>query len=229
MPPIGPCVRLHRLLGARESAGPCTPDAASEALRIGPCHQPRSELGHGNGCVGQSGGAHFASHALDLVFGSAHDGEAEGETWEETGCAHPDRWPLVFLDETDAARPLRVRVRLQWKRRRWVPPPEKSMPKSLPTVATLRCSPSSSSKEASRLAKTGLDATICDLGEMRNPLLRRPARSSRVASRGVDLDEPLGADREQVGVVHKKVRVDPRDVCLCSFQNIMEQNASPTV
>ena len=34
-----------------------------------------------------------------------------GKTWEETRCAHPDRWPLVFLDEPDAARPLDGRTR----------------------------------------------------------------------------------------------------------------------
>ena len=117
---------LRGLGDAREDAGPNTPDAASEAVGIGPCLPPRFELGHGNACervlpvvndgrdcvgagecpVGESGGAHFASHAFDLVLGCAHDGEALRETWEETGGAHLDRWPLVFLDEPDKARPL---------------------------------------------------------------------------------------------------------------------------
>ena len=116
---------LRGLGDARENAEPGTPGAASEFLRIGRCLQPRFELGRGLGyegvlpvkddggnpawataCPSQCGGAHFAARALDLVFGCAHNGEAVGKTWEETGCAHPDRWPLVFLDEADAARPL---------------------------------------------------------------------------------------------------------------------------
>ena len=45
----------------------------------------------------------------------------------------------------------------------------------------------------------------------------------------MNLSELLRADREQVDVVHPLVRIDPRDVCLCTFQNIKEQDAGPIV
>ena len=49
--------------------------------------------------------------------------------------------------------------------------PRSQYPSLCSTVATLRCSPSNSSNEAGRLAKTGLEATIWDLVEMRSPFV----------------------------------------------------------
>ena len=66
--------------------------------------------------------------------------------------------PLCFLmKRVRRIRSIAVRARLWWKKRRCVRPPEKSIPKSLPTVATFNFSPSSSSNEARRLA-LGRDA-----------------------------------------------------------------------
>ena len=88
---------------------------------------------------------------------------------------------IVFLDETDAARPLDGRTRAFAVEEGTVGTASGEIDAQIFADRGKFEAPSSSSREARRLARTGLDATICDLGEMRKPLFRWPARSSRVA------------------------------------------------
>ena len=122
------------------------------------------------------------SHALDLKLGCAHDGDDISETWEETDPAHLDRWHFVFLDEPDAARPLGGRTCASVVEEATVRAASRENDAQIFADGNFEVFPFQlRHREARRLAWTGLDAAICDLCEMRNPLHKRPAGSSRVA------------------------------------------------